>query len=575
MIRILLRTLWFRVTLLRIIVCSIGVLGLGFGCSDETLETPKLDEVPLDNKLSIRGGFCGEGADDLEAFLKVMLIIDRSNSMNVTDPNNARISAAQELVFNFVEDPLTFELRAGVEFAVVSFFGNTVVHTRDKRGLAGFSDDGAQILFSLNEIARTGSNTGYDKALAQAFLLLDADMARLSDKAKSLSRYEVIFLSDGLPFPDNCPGEENSPDAAIAAVKRLSALSTLHKVPITFSTAFASHPRMFDPCEGPGGPGQLPICPDNGCSSTPNSIPLGPQVRNLLQQMAKEGQGTFTQFDNGDSITFAGFDFADARRIFALSNFVAANVNALPRPDRVAPDSDGDGLSDEDELLLGSSPYLADTDDDGFSDALEWRFRLSGFDALDPTDATCEPLTRVDTDGDGLLDCEEIFLGTLRRRIDTDNDGIPDNIEVKFGTNANSSTPLQDLQSDADADGGSDADELRWHTDPAVDDVAQRSRFAYIYSQRELPVTTGQACYEFEVSNITLASTQTLNAEDSPTGIKSSSGLQPRCCILPKHPTTIPASAFPIAACVDARYVEDRDLKIPAGGQLEISMVAR
>lgn len=534
------------------------------GCTDSELFVPplNLDSAP-DNRIEVQGRVCAQSADELEAFLKVMIIVDRSNSMLVTDPNNQRISAAQDLVLRFIEDPVSLRLRRGVEFALISFFGNVVVHTRNTEGLPGFSNDGPQILFSLAQIARTVANTGYDKALNQAFLLLDQDMARLSNTARARSRYEVIFLSDGLPFPDNCPGESNSPAAAVAGAGRIAALSALHRVPVTFNTAFASDPRMFE----------LGNFVD-GCSGNPTPDPnrsIGQETRALLQDMANEGRGTFTQFNNGDAITFEGFEFSEARRIFALSNFIASNVHARPAGDRMLPDSDADGLTDIDEAHLGSSPYLADSDGDGFSDGVEWRFRLSGFDPLDPTDARCSDIDRVDTDFDGLLDCEEIFLGTLRRSFDSDADGIPDAVEVSFGTDPNSANALQDRQSDADSDGGTNADELRWHTDPQVDDVSDRTRIAYRYEQNELPITDGRACYDFRVGNISLVSATSAPADQTPTGQSPPPGRNRILLHFAETPYDEPLSEPTYRlACVDTRYVADRDLKIPADGVVAI-----
>ena len=62
-------------------------------------------------------------------------------------------------------------------------------------------------------------------------------------------------------------------------------------------------------------------------------------------------------------------------------------------------DSDGDGLSDYDELhVYGTDPLKGDTDADGLSDGDEL---VCGTDPLNP-----------DTDGDGILDGDELILGT-------------------------------------------------------------------------------------------------------------------------------------------------------------------
>lgn len=537
------------------------------GCADTDFFIPNqfLEEV-TDNRTSIEGTFCAEGADALNSFLKIMFIIDRSNSMDVTDPNAQRITAAQDVVLRFVEDSGSLELRDGVEFAILSFFGNVVVHTRDDRGLPGFTDDGALALGSLSQLAQVGANTNYTGALAEALILLDRDMALLDEEARARTEYQIIFLSDGMPFPDNCRGEGNSGSAAVEGVRRLAGLATLYNTEVVFNTAFASDPGMFLPSSDV----------DDQCEELdPFELnfndSLGQETRALLDNMAANGNGQFQQFANGDAINFLSFEFAESRRIFALSNFIASNINARADVDQMTADSDGDGLTDEEEVVLGTSPVREDSDLDGYSDLIEFRFRLSGFDPLDPTDANCDERGRMDTDGDGLRDCEEQFLGTQRRRLDTDADGIPDLIEVIFGGDPNSATPVQDRQSDSDADGGSNADEMRWHTDPNNDDVAFRSQIAYEYDQEELPLTDGEACYDFEVSNVRLASTEAQNTLEDPEGLGRGPGWNRTLLYFAQTPYDDPLGD-PIyrVACVESRFLRDPDIKVPASGRFDI-----
>ena len=55
----------------------------------------------------------------------------------------------------------------------------------------------------------------------------------------------------------------------------------------------------------------------------------------------------------------------------------AQRVNGKP----VCKDTDGDGICDDDELIIGTNPYLADTDGDGYPDGLELAL---GSDPLNP-----------------------------------------------------------------------------------------------------------------------------------------------------------------------------------------------
>jgi len=88
-------------------------------------------------------------------------------------------------------------------------------------------------------------------------------------------------------------------------------------------------------------------------------------------------------------------------------------------------DSDGDGISDDDEInIYGTNPDSNDTDGDGLSDGEE--ILLYDTNVSNP-----------DSDGDGLLDGEEINIyDSNASNPDSDNDGLNDGLEVHtYGTN--------------------------------------------------------------------------------------------------------------------------------------------
>ncbi|MBM4391461.1 MAG: putative metal-binding motif-containing protein [Deltaproteobacteria bacterium] len=90
-------------------------------------------------------------------------------------------------------------------------------------------------------------------------------------------------------------------------------------------------------------------------------------------------------------------------------------------------DSDDDQLTDAEEVARGTNPNNADTDGGGVSDGAE--VKVDGTNPLDPGDDV-----PTDTDGDGLTDSEETVLGTDPNDTDTDDDGISDGQEVDDGT---------------------------------------------------------------------------------------------------------------------------------------------
>ena len=115
-------------------------------------------------------------------------------------------------------------------------------------------------------------------------------------------------------------------------------------------------------------------------------------------------------------------------------------------------DSDGDGLTDAQEVFYGSDPDEADTDGDGINDFRE--LVDFGTDPLNP-----------DTDDDGINDFNEIFIyDTDPLNLDTDGDLLYDGGELVFET--------EPLDPDTDGDGLTDGEEAYFTlTDPTNPDT--------------------------------------------------------------------------------------------------------
>ena len=87
-------------------------------------------------------------------------------------------------------------------------------------------------------------------------------------------------------------------------------------------------------------------------------------------------------------------------------------------------DTDGDGLSDDDEINVhGTDPNNPDTDGGGVNDGDEI---INGTDPLNGADDG----QAADSDNDGLTDAEEVSLGTDPQNPDTDGENLNDGAEV-------------------------------------------------------------------------------------------------------------------------------------------------
>jgi len=131
-----------------------------------------------------------------------------------------------------------------------------------------------------------------------------------------------------------------------------------------------------------------------------------------------------------------GDGLSDLKELFSTYR---SNPNAI--------DTDQDGLSDFDEWVEGTDPNNVDSDGDGFLDGLEVN-KLS----TDPKNDAVPGSSDDDLDRDGILNENELAMGTFVNNTDSDNDGLLDGMELTKGTDP--------LNPDSDGDGLSDGLEV-------------------------------------------------------------------------------------------------------------------
>ncbi|WP_141328793.1 vWA domain-containing protein [Myxococcus sp. AB025B] len=495
----------------RILAGLVVAVAVTVACTDSYLYDPRRDvEVPVDRSVSIQGRFCSTGSNEVVRPIKLVVAMDASQSMRVSDPDGTRATALVELIENLPRDP-------EVHLAVVLFAGSTTAFLTQTPGnppqdgfvqVASFDDARMRQLteqlltFRNPDNSPNRDSTDFVKPLSDIYSLINTDIARSrlepgGAQALAQARYSVLFLSDGRPTTDQ--DDELLQGDAVVRIRQLRDL--VEDVRVNTVHVFNPTQPVSSVCDLSG---------DGGCP-----LLIINQNSDRLEKMAALGGGNFRDFRNNEPINFLDFSFGQVRRTFIVKEVIATNFSAPPGSPLDEADTDGDGLTDARERELGTDPNRVDTDGDGFSDGVEVYFRDRGVD-FDPTqvadpdggglDKGCPPLLRAsDSDCDGLLDCDEQFIGTNATLADSDRDGVPDGIEWRGGTQGAS----DDLDEDPDNDGLSSRAELRLHTRPLVVDTANLAAEGYRYSFEAdgPPDELGRQCYTLRVDNVLLAPT--------------------------------------------------------------------
>ncbi len=138
-------------------------------------------------------------------------------------------------------------------------------------------------------------------------------------------------------------------------------------------------------------------------------------------------------------------------------------------------DSDGDGLTNQRELEIGTNPFSVDSDgdllDDGEEDANgDGRYRGDANEngIFEPELGEETDPTNPDTDGDGLSDGLEKLFETDPFRDDSDGDGLSDGNEYELSIDEH--LCLRPSRADSDGDGMNDGAELAAGSNPCDPD---------------------------------------------------------------------------------------------------------
>lgn len=155
----------------------------------------------------------------------------------------------------------------------------------------------------------------------------------------------------------------------------------------------------------------------------------------------EDGTYAFNSLVNGTyTLSFSrnGYSFNPATVSVSVSNgnMVVSDVTAT------AIDSDNDGIDNLTEILLGTNPNDADSDDDGIIDGAE-DTNYNGVVDIWETDPT-----KIDTDGDGIQDGTELGITTEQIGSDTDTTIFQPDLDPTTTTSA--------ISADTDGDGISD-----------------------------------------------------------------------------------------------------------------------
>lgn len=198
---------------------------------------------------------------------------------------------------------------------------------------------------------------------------------------------------------------------------------------------------------------------------------------------------------------------------YYIQNFYVIGQNSFVNEfGKLVSDSDGDGVSDSDEILKGWDPLAPRSAVSGNNGrCLDGIFKNFGCERISPCNKD------LDLDGDGLNQCEEMTIGTNEKNPDTDGDSIPDFLEARgLGMNPK----FNESSKSSAGDGMTDFQHFMSgvHTQVSLDSVSDQSKIKFqLKNFGKSPRVTSQGRtifvmnYKLDIINLPLVPTQNVS----------------------------------------------------------------
>jgi hypothetical protein len=547
------------------------------GCTDVFLEPKQVTAKKLDDTLTVTGRVCTAKPDPSGFPVKVVMVVDQSGSMCISDPPGSQGSAGFCEMYGSVPPGVTqparvralnrlldqFQKQPNVQVALVPFETNVPpdrVWPQIQNSMSARFGKPSEVRNNVNALqAELGKGTDYQGALAYAYGLIASDINQVKQSNPAVlprTRYVVVFLTDGVPFPkcaandmlgkyadDENPNlswadsygagdfcnliDPNSKDMItgfvagtdrnqnyqlFSYVDQLVELKNQYNVgDVRLHTVLLFNEEAVRTCG--------PICQDVYGQYVrwpgPVPVPDGPAAakriaRWTLQQLAQHGNGVYQEFNDFAGLAQLNLGALDYSSLASKNVMKSLYVEALSSDPGLSDrevDSDGDGLPDavDNDFTDQTNPFFSDSDGDGFSDSFEVLHRSDGFRADRKDSRGCDGTvltqgcTVRDTDGDGLSQWAEDYLKTNSTLVDFDADSLPDGFEVKYGLNP---VVRNEPGLDTDGDGVSDVDEFKLGSNPVRRDGAFQAKHGMAFDIKPEEQRDGSLCYEFRASNL-------------------------------------------------------------------------
>ena len=512
----------------------LGAMLLAMSCSDVFIEPRTKQQTNVDDRLALTGRVCTAPPDPTGFPVKVVLIVDQSGSMCVSDPPGSQESSGfcemYATVPPGVRQPARvrsllqlmdqFDAQPNVQVAMVPFETNVKGPWPDPQGGRRFARPDASLRQRIQALqSELGKGTDYQGALAYAYAVIAGDIASVSQNSPEQlprTRYIVVFLTDGVPFPrcaanndltvyaddlnpeliwadaqgagdfcdqispsdpdaiSGCPGGGTgcaNPSAPFIAgtdrnqnyqlfnyIDKLMELKEQYNIgDVRVNTVLLFNTEAVRACG--------PICQDlyGEYVRYPGKVPVadGPAAANaiaawLLKKFAERGNGSYKRFDDFlglGELNLGALDYSSLASRNVMKTFIVQALSSEPGEVNRVSDADGDGLPDEIDNDFSHKTNKFLLDTD--EDGFSDKFEVDHFDDGFRADAR---------DGRGCDPDSLLTPGCIAR--DVDGDGLSQYAERYIDSLTGSHFLYDTNLVDADGDGIPNGMEVRYGLDP-------------------------------------------------------------------------------------------------------------